>query len=489
MNMQDDAVIGDELDDVEIPVQYESSGVVQEDTNAGTKEVQQEENTAKDFEVSVVKTSFSTHDVEDAKTEGTEGEEDSPINRIHSEILELTKRISRPEAGILNLIRATEEAENEAKRQQEVAAAALSPSKESLLLWAMAGHGSGDFSIQGAFRGLSPLDLKQMSTSPYVSKTPAVIRKATLQSDEGGKASVGDKESLDTSPKKDKAITMNSEMGASGDVSVKPQTAEELPQTGKGTETRKSEMTDRDMLASQSVTLSTRQGLASQKTMMTNEQAMECLLLPSEVVPEDIISIKGQQVEIASKQSTAPVSSTGFPLQESNKQWIDVKQDREPVKTHNIHHFCTMPSRVELPPHLCKLTRDEHTRDKFFQVTGKQGPDVDFKSLEEVPEVNETEEGVIEDDKPTVKLAGKSEERRWSVVAQKILMEALVAGDSDETLNRLKKASDSLFSAEPGESLDIVGVKVELKEDTSRLYWTPAPPKMNMAPATIKSQL
>lgn len=66
------------------------------------------------------------------------------------------------------------------------------------------------------------------------------------------------------------------------------------------------------------------------------------------------------------------------------------------------------------------------------------------QSLEEVPEVNETEEGVIEDDKPTVKLAGKSEERRWSVVAQKILMEALVAGDSDETLNRLKKASDSL---------------------------------------------
>jgi len=40
------------------------------------------------------------------------------------------------------------------------------------------------------------------------------------------------------------------------------------------------------------------------------------------VVPEDIISIKGHQVEIASKQPTA-----GFPLQESNKQWIDVKQE------------------------------------------------------------------------------------------------------------------------------------------------------------------
>lgn len=156
-----------------------------------------------------------------------------------------------PEAGILNLIRATEEAENEAKRQQEIAASALSPSKETLLLWARAGHGSGDFSIQGAFRGLSSLrDLKQTSSSPYVSKTPAAVaRKATLPSDEGGKVSVGDKEGLDTSPKKDRMITMNSEMGAPGDMSVKPQTAEELPQTaGKGTETRKSEMTDRDML-------------------------------------------------------------------------------------------------------------------------------------------------------------------------------------------------------------------------------------------------
>lgn len=45
------------------------------------------------------------------------------------------------------------------------------------------------------------------------------------------------------------------------------------------------------------------------------------------MVPEDIISIKGQQVEITSKQSTAPVSSAGFPPQESNKQWIDVKQE------------------------------------------------------------------------------------------------------------------------------------------------------------------
>ena len=64
--------------------------------------------------------------------------------------------------------------------------------------------------------------------------------------------------------------------------------------------------------------------------------------------------------------------------------------------------------------------------------------------LEVAPEVDEAEEGAIEDDKPAVELAKKMDERRWSVVAQKILMEAVVAGDSDETLKRLKKASDNL---------------------------------------------
>lgn len=248
MNMQGDVNADIELDNVVIPVEHESSGVVVDvnPDNAGTDEVHLEENTEKDFQA--VKTSFSTHDVEDAKAEKTDAEEDSSIDRIHSEILELARKISMPEAGILNLIRATEEAENEAKRQQEAGVAA-SPSKESLLLKAMAGHGSADFSIHGAFHGLSSRDVKQTSTSPYVSKTQASTKKAALQGDEGGKTSLGDKESLGTGPKKDKTIAMSSEVGAPGGTSVKPETSEEQLQTsGKGTETRKSEMIDRDML-------------------------------------------------------------------------------------------------------------------------------------------------------------------------------------------------------------------------------------------------
>ena len=57
-------------------------------------------------------------------------------------------------------------------------------------------------------------------------------------------------------------------------------------------------------------------------------ECIQCLLLPPEVVPEDIISIEGQQVELASKQWKAPEDGTGLPLQETSKQWIDLKQEK-----------------------------------------------------------------------------------------------------------------------------------------------------------------
>ena len=38
------------------------------------------------------------------------------------------------------------------------------------------------------------------------------------------------------------------------------------------------------------------------------------------------------------------------------------------------------------------------------------------------------------------------QQRRWSLVAQRILDEALVVGDDEETFKRLKKASDNLVS-------------------------------------------
>ena len=49
------------------------------------------------------------------------------------------------------------------------------------------------------------------------------------------------------------------------------------------------------------------------------------------MVPEDIISIKGQQVEISSKEYTAPVNSSEFVPQELKQQWIELKQSKKDV--------------------------------------------------------------------------------------------------------------------------------------------------------------
>ena len=47
------------------------------------------------------------------------------------------------------------------------------------------------------------------------------------------------------------------------------------------------------------------------------------------MVPEDIISITGQQVELGSKEMMAPVNSIEFLPQELKKQWIDLKQEKD----------------------------------------------------------------------------------------------------------------------------------------------------------------
>ena len=50
------------------------------------------------------------------------------------------------------------------------------------------------------------------------------------------------------------------------------------------------------------------------------------MLLPPDVVPEDIISIQGQHVALESKKVIASVNSSEFLPQELEKQWIDLRQ-------------------------------------------------------------------------------------------------------------------------------------------------------------------
>ena len=244
MNKQDSENLGNKLSAVD----QESDEIVKINMQESTVTTQEPKDADAGKEVREASESSLALDSEKLHADDRCQEDESPINRIHSEILELTRKLSLPETGLLNLIRATEEAENEAKRQSEAAIAA-SPSKESLLLRAMAEHGSTDFSVYGALRGMSPRDPKALSTSPSkVPKTPVVPSSTNLQSEAGGKASI-ENESLNTSPRKDRGATMNSESVVTGDVASQMQRADDLSKTaGKETEAKRSEVTsDRDL--------------------------------------------------------------------------------------------------------------------------------------------------------------------------------------------------------------------------------------------------
>lgn len=244
VNKQDSENLGNELSAVD----QESDEIVK--INVQESATQEPKDADAGKEVREVTESSLALDSEKLHVDDRCQEDESPINRIHSEILELTRKLSLPETGLLNLIRATEEAENEAKRQSEAAVAA-SPSKESLLLRAMAEHGSTDFSVYGALRGTSPRDPKALSTSPSkVPKTPVVPSSTNLQREAGGETSI-ENESLNTSPsRKDRGATMNSESVVTGDVASQIQRADDLSKTaGKETEAKRSEVTsDRDLL-------------------------------------------------------------------------------------------------------------------------------------------------------------------------------------------------------------------------------------------------
>ena len=110
--------------------------------------------------------------VEGAKRTNSVGEEEdeNQIDRIHSEILELTRKISLPDAGILKLIRASEEATDKAQNKQDTGGGSV-PSKQSLLLRALAQQGGTDFAVSGALKSMSP---------PRVSRTPNTTRKVRL---------------------------------------------------------------------------------------------------------------------------------------------------------------------------------------------------------------------------------------------------------------------------------------------------------------------
>lgn len=210
-------------------------------------------------------------------------------------------------------------------------------------------------------------------------------------------------------------------------------------------------------------------------TSFTEEEAQQIMDLPLDVKSEDIISIQGTRTQLNQSEVTGKESVS----------WLGSWGEKKVPQDHNIHHFCTMATSMEISPQIHQMIRDSHTPDRLYRARQRYNvhdwPIHETKPLVTFQESNEYYNNTITQ-KPS------DEERRMSIIAQRILDKALL-GDPDEVMKNLKTASDQLFLDEDEKSLEIQGVKLDVKDDSSRLYWTPAPPKMGLAPETIKTHL
>ncbi|XP_031569552.1 uncharacterized protein LOC116304042 [Actinia tenebrosa] len=235
--------------------------------------------------------------------------------------------------------------------------------------------------------------------------------------------------------------------------------------------------------------------LDSQPTSLTDEEAKEILECATKVESEDILNVQGSLANLSEKEQVIPVNSvnnTSSMLKTRPRRVKDVTflgswPEKKVTPDHNIHHFCKMATTMEISPQLHQITRDSHTPDHLH---GSRRLNANTWRSEAHYIYRQQKHMYLHEDKSKVMslLEQDQLEKEMDAVAQRILQNAF-SENTEEMMYKLKRASDSLFDENEDDGLRIDGVQFELKDDSSRLYWTPAPPKMGLAPETIRNFL
>ncbi|XP_078601975.1 uncharacterized protein LOC144876496 isoform X1 [Branchiostoma floridae x Branchiostoma japonicum] len=221
-------------------------------------------------------------------------------------------------------------------------------------------------------------------------------------------------------------------------------------------------------------------------------QAWKDFTAPVEVTHEDVVNMEGLPVELSEKWSvldirpaqvtvpTRPVllltQSVSFSALRAPQEDTAPKEVQPRVRdsSHTIHHFCTSVPAAVLPPHLRNISRFHHTWSKFFQP--------EYYSDETLSETSE-DSGVAPSVTTTVRDAHNAD--RIEAAAQRV-MEKLQPSHQPLDLEGWKALAQEMLE---GPDLSIDGTKMDIKEDISRLYWTPAPPKLDLPPSYIRSRV
>ncbi|XP_070553805.1 uncharacterized protein [Ptychodera flava] len=229
-------------------------------------------------------------------------------------------------------------------------------------------------------------------------------------------------------------------------------------------------------------------------TVLDLDQAWQDILMPQDVSYEDIVHVEGEPHPIEERKevsktdviigSRIPVFSSSVSFlstwaPKEKKTYETVKEEPSGlVRTRSIHHFCTHAPELPLPGHLQAVTRTFHAPAKY----GLQQKTAEQISLGR--ESNQSYHSQLSESQSILQkqmMEREDRERRMSAAARRILELA-----SDDSLDVWQQRAEEVFGEEDA---GVDGQKMPIRTDISRLYWTPAPPKMDVPPAYVQSHL
>ncbi|XP_076446152.1 uncharacterized protein LOC143283739 isoform X2 [Babylonia areolata] len=223
---------------------------------------------------------------------------------------------------------------------------------------------------------------------------------------------------------------------------------------------------------------------------MDIQQAWQDLMAPAEVTYEELMNVTGDSLDFHTRGIPGPTTghrpnvnsssvsflSTWAPTAVGAKVREDKAKTPEPP-TRNIHHFCKMTSDFQLPREFRNTGRKYHAPDLYRGVFPPQQYRFEEETLRLMEETDEESRAEHEASK-TGDLA--------SAAAQRIVDEANRANPSRSSLENWKaKAEKALSHA----GVTITGQRIQPGTDESRVYWAPAPPKLEVAPAKVRQLL
>ncbi|XP_071786267.1 uncharacterized protein [Asterias amurensis] len=240
---------------------------------------------------------------------------------------------------------------------------------------------------------------------------------------------------------------------------------------------------------------------------MDLQQAWMDLQVPLDVTYEEIMNVEGESQPIIPKKDarmggsrdvlakpTVQSSSVSFvsswaPQEKLPRDERVTEVQADGFRT-SIHHFCTIPAQLPIPGSLQLTTRMYHTPSKYVSSTRIQPTPEREQSLSEksytktLRSTNSQSQSKVSSER-TTQFALDQQQRLMSAAAQRILREAEETSGM-ETLEAWEKRAQQVFD---DEELEIAGRRMPIKQDQSRLYWTPAPPKMDLPSTYIRSAL